>query len=304
MGLSKQFIGPISYYASDTEVARDVAKGKLASKSYLGIDLSKNDARIKEGIKLSFLIPVKHEDKVVAALFLRSHSHYEVPEIIRDSIEAIAGLLGNCISRILNESSIREINARFKSVLESPQDISIYSLDSNYCYTSFNERHKKQMMNENNVEIKIGTSFIEAVRNPVFKNKIKQDFDRALKGETTIKKNEISGKIYSITINPIIEGNREVIGISCFVQDITYQELSEKALSESEAKYSTIFETASEGILIADIASKKFNYANSMICSMLGYTIDAGAITSSGTSGSPRSRMSSPVVTTSSREDR
>ncbi len=274
IGLSKPFIGPISYHAPDTEVARDVAKGELTSKTYLGINLSKDDARFKEGIKLSFLIPVKYEDKVVAVLFLRSHSHYKVPDTIRDSIEAIAGLLGNCISRIRNESAVREINARLKSVLESPQDISIYSLDSNYCYTSFNERHKKQMMADNDFEIKIGTSFIEAVRNLVFKNEIKQDFDRALKGETIIKKNEISGKIFNITVNPIIGEDRKVIGISCFVQDITYQELSEKALSESEAKYSTIFETAAEGILIADIATKKINYANPMMCSMLEYTLD------------------------------
>jgi PAS domain S-box-containing protein len=46
----------------------------------------------------------------------------------------------------------------------------------------------------------------------------------------------------------------------------------EEALRESEEKYRTLFEGASEGILVADIESRKFKYANPAICKMLGYT--------------------------------
>ncbi len=52
------------------------------------------------------------------------------------------------------------------------------------------------------------------------------------------------------------------------------KELNEKAyiLQASEAKYRNIFESAAEGILIADIETTQFVSANPAICRMLGYT--------------------------------
>ena len=41
---------------------------------------------------------------------------------------------------------------------------------------------------------------------------------------------------------------------------------------ESEKKYLAILDGVAEGILIADIETRKFNYANPMMCSMLGYS--------------------------------
>ena len=45
----------------------------------------------------------------------------------------------------------------------------------------------------------------------------------------------------------------------------------EEALRASEERLRTIFEAAAEGILVADIATRKFLYANPAICRMLGY---------------------------------
>ncbi len=47
---------------------------------------------------------------------------------------------------------------------------------------------------------------------------------------------------------------------------------AEEKLKESEARYRTLFEASAEGILIADIKTKKFEFANPAICKMLGYT--------------------------------
>jgi PAS domain S-box-containing protein len=62
-------------------------------------------------------------------------------------------------------------------------------------------------------------------------------------------------------------------------QDITERKkvvqalkVSTKALAASEKRYSTIFESAAEGILIADIETRQLKYANPAICRMLGYS--------------------------------
>ena len=46
----------------------------------------------------------------------------------------------------------------------------------------------------------------------------------------------------------------------------------ERRLSESEARYRALFESAGEGILAADLETKRFVIANPAICAMLGYS--------------------------------
>ncbi len=49
-------------------------------------------------------------------------------------------------------------------------------------------------------------------------------------------------------------------------------EQSERALRVNEQRYRALFEQSPDGILIADIQTRKFKYANPVVCTMLGYT--------------------------------
>jgi PAS domain S-box-containing protein len=66
-----------------------------------------------------------------------------------------------------------------------------------------------------------------------------------------------------------LEGKWNAIGI---LRDITERKRAERALRESEQKYRVLFESSADGILIADIETKKFQYANPALCKMLGYS--------------------------------
>jgi PAS domain S-box-containing protein len=52
----------------------------------------------------------------------------------------------------------------------------------------------------------------------------------------------------------------------------TDRKRTEEALRESEERFKTIFEGAIDGILLADMGTKKFYIGNKMICKMLGYS--------------------------------
>jgi PAS domain S-box-containing protein len=52
------------------------------------------------------------------------------------------------------------------------------------------------------------------------------------------------------------------------------QKLAEAELRESEVRYRALFEHSADGILIADLDTKVFMYANPAVCRMLGYTED------------------------------
>ena len=57
-------------------------------------------------------------------------------------------------------------------------------------------------------------------------------------------------------------------------QEIAEREQAEAALRESEDKFRSIFEQATDGIMIADVETKKLIEANNAMCIMLGYTRD------------------------------
>jgi PAS domain S-box-containing protein len=70
---------------------------------------------------------------------------------------------------------------------------------------------------------------------------------------------------------PVYEADGTVKGFIEVIEDISERKQTEEALKESQEMYKTLFEGASEGILVADIKTKRFKYANPAVCKMLGY---------------------------------
>jgi len=58
------------------------------------------------------------------------------------------------------------------------------------------------------------------------------------------------------------------------VENITERKQAEAALLDSETRYKTLFESAAEGIMIADVATRQQKYVNPAICKLLGYTAE------------------------------
>ena len=83
---------------------------------------------------------------------------------------------------------------------------------------------------------------------------------------------EIDGRDYLMTIDPIIDRDGHFSGAVHIIKDITVRKQMEEALRESEEKYRLLFDTSLQGILVADIETRKFVFANKVICGMLGYT--------------------------------
>ena len=61
-------------------------------------------------------------------------------------------------------------------------------------------------------------------------------------------------------------------GTSMIIRDITERRNAENALKDAELKFRTIFDSASDGILLARVADRTLSIANRKICEMLGYT--------------------------------
>ncbi len=163
IGLSEPFIKIISRLGPDTSQAKLIAKGEPVYIPKSKLRVPKDEARVNEGLKSLFVIPIKHKNIVIADFNVSSHTHDDLLPEIRDGIYAIAGMVGDCVNRIITESANRELNARLKSVFESPNEINIFSLDTDYRYTSFNNIHKRHIRNRYNIELKNGMRFVDIV---------------------------------------------------------------------------------------------------------------------------------------------
>jgi PAS domain S-box-containing protein len=84
---------------------------------------------------------------------------------------------------------------------------------------------------------------------------------------------ETKGPCWSLSMKlPWRDKDGSIIGIIGSNREITERKNIEEALLESENRYKTIFETVREGILIMDVETRRFRYANPAICAMFGYT--------------------------------
>jgi two-component system NtrC family sensor kinase len=75
----------------------------------------------------------------------------------------------------------------------------------------------------------------------------------------------IEGVARNLLHHPAIEG------IVVNFRDVTQPKQAEKELQESEQRFRALFEASADGILIADLETLKFGYANPAVCKMLGY---------------------------------
>ncbi len=68
-----------------------------------------------------------------------------------------------------------------------------------------------------------------------------------------------------------LKGRWHAVGI---LRDISARKQAEAALRDSEERFKGIFNHALDGIVLADLETKRFQMANDTICRMLGYTHD------------------------------
>lgn len=107
---------------------------------------------------------------------------------------------------------------------------------------------------------------------------VKRDFGAKARGEREITRNmpclRKDGSVFYADINTatvLIDNRPSLVG---FFADVTQHKQNEEALRESEARYKAIFNYATEGIIVADIETKRLRYANPAACRMFGYTAE------------------------------
>jgi len=91
-------------------------------------------------------------------------------------------------------------------------------------------------------------------------------------GELTNRRKDGTTYVEEMTITPVLDEGGTIRNFIAMKQDVTERKRAAAALRESEAKYHALFQASSDGILVADLETRMFSYANPALCRLLGYS--------------------------------
>jgi len=146
----------------------------------------------------------------------------------------IEGFITDITERKQLEDELAEHHATLTAILESA-NVPVFSLDTNYCYTTFNTVHCTFMKELYGAEIEIGHSLLDYINVHEDRETAKRNIDRALQGEHFVE-SDYSGDLglkrvfFEISHNPILDSNNKIIGVSVFAHDISYRKQMELLL--------------------------------------------------------------------------
>lgn len=176
------------------------------------------------------------------------------------------------------EIALKKSELLLHTSIDSQKDTLIFSLDPDYKYLTFNTSHCDAMRNIYNSDTIIGMNILECILSIEDRNSAKENFDRALQGEShsNIKPFGIKEIAYFESFFYPIVSNNKIVGVSCLSRDITARLQNEEAVKENEEKYRTLFDSNRDSITIfrlnSDGKAENFIDANAATTAIYGYT--------------------------------
>lgn len=188
------------------------------------------------------------------------------------SISGFIEIVENITEYKRTEKSLKESEERFKAIFDNAADgILLADSESKKLYMA--NKVFCQMLGYRLEEIKkLKVSDIHPRKQLTY---IVKQFEKQTRKEITlaldIPLQRKDGSVFYADVNafPVtLDGKTYLMGI---FRDITERRLAEEKLKESEQRFRAIINNAPDGILLAEVESKKFYMGNKVMCHMLGY---------------------------------
>ena len=160
-------------------------------------------------------------------------------------------------------------------ILNSSQNLVVFSLDEKYHYTYFNKNHAHVMSLIWGKQIELGVCMMDYISSPSDEKKAKVNFDRALGGEEFSLVEEygdedLTRQYYENHYYPLKDDQDAVTGITIIVKDISDRRKKEQEAMEHEQLLASISLNTQEGIF-RSTEDRGLIYCNMTLARMLGY---------------------------------
>lgn len=128
-GLPQAFVRSVARYPAGSDHAALVMSGKPVYAPYDQVNVSRAEQTMAEGLRAIAIIPILHQDRVVACFNIASHRLATVPAANRDALETVAAQIGNVIARLQAEEALAHNRAFLQNLFDSLGDF-LFVLDS------------------------------------------------------------------------------------------------------------------------------------------------------------------------------
>ena len=154
------------------------------------------------------------------------------------------------------ERSLEQQRSLLQTIFESAQG-PVFSVDRNYCYTSFNMQHAEVMKALFGANIEIGHNALDYHTVTRDRDAAQKNLDRALRGErvtveTIAGQDETTRRYFEISHNPVRDASGNVTGVAVFALDLTKRKRAENALLQAKEEWERTFESVPDLIAILD----------------------------------------------------
>ena len=194
----------------------------------------KNDMEVLDK-KMTIVSELETEDKILRTT--------KFPVKLLNEKYGIGAYVEDVTEEYNNKRKLEEINVilnksnnLLSAIFESSPEVMVFALDTNYCYLSFNTRHKKIMKRLWDQDIDIGVNMLEIISRKDYYLKFKENFDKALAGESfnmteDYSNEKLSRPVWQNYFSPMYSNDGIVIGLTCFMLNITDRKLAEEKIA-------------------------------------------------------------------------
>ncbi len=198
------------------------------------------------------------------------------PQIVNGKVINLRGSFQDITERKLVEKALRKNEEKYRNIFENAQE-GIFQTNINGTYISVNPAFAKmfgfdspeELINDS-LDISKDSYFDPMERDKYLKMIEKDGFVEGYEYE--VKHKDGTKLWFYEDSRAVKDENGRIQYFEGFVLDITERKRAEEALHDSENRYRSVIENASEGIIIYDMATRRVLNSNPAYQKLLGYT--------------------------------
>ncbi|MFH0764875.1 MAG: PAS domain S-box protein, partial [Calditrichota bacterium] len=222
-----------------------------------------------------YCVPIQASGKTIGLLNLYVKEGHQREAKEEEFLIHIANTLAGIIQQLSAEDALAESEERYRVVFERAGDyVLMLDIEQGEIPIIMDANEAALVIHGYSRDDIIGKpiTLFDPEMTPEMLIERKQLLDSEGGGVISARHYRQDGTVFDVEAHIQLVPIGEKMVLLSIERDVTERKRAEESLRDSEARYRALFEGSADGILIADIETKKFVFANPTICRMLGYS--------------------------------